>query len=101
MRCGQVRARAVAGVLCMAMLAGTITAGPALAVPLIFPTDQALIPLVVAGAFALPAVLAAFVAWLRRIVAEWRLAVGVGVLAVMALAIVGMLNPQVVTGLFT
>ena len=99
MRCGRKRARAGALMVAAVMVGGV--AQPAFAVPLMFPTDQTLIPLAVAGAFAFPALLAAFIGWFRRLLSEGRLAVGVGVLAVMALAVVGLLNPELLLALRT
>lgn len=74
-------------------------AGPAWAGPQLFPADQALVPVAVAGAFAFPALVAALYSGLRRIAGGIGAVVGLGVMAVLGLALAGFLNPELMPSL--
>ncbi len=94
MRFEQVRARAWRCALIAAGLAGTMMIAPAHAVPLVFPTDQSLVPVAVAGAFALPAILAALYGVARRFWRGLGAAIGLGLMAVLGVAVAGYFNPD-------
>lgn len=66
------------------------------ALPMAFPTDQRLVPVAVGAAFALPAVLALACATLLRIGRRLGSIGGVAALAIMSLALAGILQ----SGLF-
>jgi hypothetical protein len=87
--------RALAGGL-LASLAAT---GAAAAAPLMFPAEQTMVPLAVAAAFALPALIAAVFALLRRTARALGPVIGIGVLAAAALAVAGYLNPGLLAAL--
>ncbi|MFM9938374.1 MAG: hypothetical protein ACKVP7_02610 [Hyphomicrobiaceae bacterium] len=82
-------------ILVLVALAGVVGAGPAHAVPLMFPADQALVPVAVAGAFALPALLAALFASLRGLLRSVRWMISLALIAAVAAAVFGYLNPEI------
>lgn len=65
-------------------------AGAAATVPLVFPTSRGFVPLAVAGAFMLPAVVAAMFVALARFGRVLGPVLGVCVLAITVLALVGL-----------
>jgi hypothetical protein len=72
---------------------------PALAAPLMFPTDQVLVPVAVAGAFVLPALVAAVFAVVGRLWRSSRAVLGLAGLAIAGLAVAGYLYPGLLTAL--
>ncbi len=89
------------------MAAATAAAGlmlamplqPAEAAPLMFPTDQALVPVAVAGAFVFPALVAAVFAGFGRLWRNSRTLAGLVSLAILGLAVAGYLNPALLAAL--
>ena len=78
---------------------GWLLAAPAMAAPLVFPTNQTLVPVAVATAFVLPALFAALYVLARRIL--WALGpIGaIGMLVIVTLALTGYLNPGLIAAL--
>lgn len=72
---------------------------PALAAPLMFPTDQALVPVAVAGAFVLPALVAAVFAGFGRLWRRPRAMLGFAGLAIAGVVVAGYLNPGLLAAL--
>ncbi len=89
----------VAGTAALAVLLQAIPIQPALAAPLMFPTDQVLVPVAVAGAFVLPALMAAICAGFGRLWRNSRALLGLAGLAVAGLAVAGYLNPGLLAAL--
>jgi hypothetical protein len=83
----------VAALAAVAVLVQAIPLQPALAAPLMFPTDQVLVPVAVAGAFVFPALLAAVFAGFGRLWRSSRALFGLAGLAIAGLAVAGYLNP--------
>ena len=93
MRSFELQGAAIAGAIA-ASVYGAPNANAA--VPLAFPTEQSLLPLVVGGAFVLPAVLALAYAILCRIGRRLGPIITVCMLAFAALAIAGLLQPGLI-----
>jgi len=83
----------------VAILLHAIPLRPAMAAPLMFPTDQVLVPVAVAGAFVLPALLAAVFAGFGRLWRSSRALVGLAGLTVAALAVASYFNPSLLAAL--
>jgi hypothetical protein len=73
--------------------------GPAAAAPLLLPMDQAFVPIAVAAAFILPALIALVFAGLSGALRRLGPAAGVGMLVIVALALLGYLNPGLISAL--
>lgn len=91
------RSGAVVPILALAVLSGVVQ--PAAAEPHVFPTSQALVPVAVAGAFVLPALVAALFAGLGRLARRPKALLGIGALGVGGLVLAGYLNPDLLAAL--
>ncbi len=78
---------------------GWSLSGSAAAVPLLLPMEQAFVPIAVAAAFVLPALIAVAFAGLAAMFRRVNPVLGLGVLAIAALAVVGYLNPGLIAAL--
>lgn len=80
------------------------TAGAAAAVPAqtrLFPAEPALVPVAVAAAFVLPAAVALIWGLLRRLMRQAGPVVSVSVAVLLAIAVAGYLNPDLLSRLKT
>lgn len=78
---------------------GLLLAAPAMAVPLVFPTNQTMVPVAVAAAFVLPALFAALYVLVRRILRALGPIGTIGMLVIVTLALTGYLNPGLIEAL--
>lgn len=91
------RSRLLVPVVALAVASSVVQ--PAAAEPHVFPTSQALVPVAVAGAFVLPALVAALFAGLGRLARRPKALLGLGAVGIAGLVLAGYLNPELLAAL--